>query len=75
MPSNQTPLGALPSRFKKQRLLIVGCGDIGVRLARLARPNVRLYALTSSAHRITELRELGITPILGDLDSPPTLNR
>jgi len=75
LPSNQTPLGALPSRFKKQRLLIVGCGDIGGRLARLARPNVRLYALTSTSDRKTELRELGITPILGNLDNPLTLNR
>ncbi len=75
MPSNQTPLGALPSRFRKERLLIVGCGDIGVRLARLARPNVRLIALTSNKDRIQELRNLGITPITGDLDDPQTLSR
>ena len=75
MPSNQTPLGALPSRFRKERLLIVGCGDIGVRLARLARPNVRLIALTSNANRVEELRKLGITPITGNLDDPKSLQR
>ncbi len=75
MPSNQTPLGALPSRFKKQRLLIVGCGDIGVRLSSLAQPNVRVIALTSSIARINELRALGITPVLGNLDDPQTLYR
>ncbi|MCW8182739.1 SDR family NAD(P)-dependent oxidoreductase, partial [Verminephrobacter eiseniae] len=34
MPSNQPPLGALPARFRRQRLLIVGCGDIGQRVLR-----------------------------------------
>jgi hypothetical protein len=27
------PLGALPARFRRQRLLIVGCGDVGLRVA------------------------------------------
>ena len=75
MPSNQTPLGALPSRFRKERLLIVGCGDIGVRLARLARPNTRLIALTSSPDRVLELKNHGITAITGNLDDPKTLHR
>ncbi|MGP1692190.1 MAG: SDR family NAD(P)-dependent oxidoreductase, partial [Giesbergeria sp.] len=34
MPSNQSPSGALPSRFRRPRLLIVGCGDVGVRVLR-----------------------------------------
>ena len=75
MPSNQTPLGALPSRFRKERLLIVGCGDIGVRLAKLARSNTRLIALTSSPNRVQELQKLGITSITGNLDHPSTLRR
>ena len=75
MPSNQTPLGALPSRFRKERLLIVGCGDIGVRLARLARSNTRLIALTSSPERLLELKSQGITAISGNLDDPKTLTR
>ncbi len=75
MPSNQTPLGALPSRFKKERLLIIGCGDIGVRLARVARPNVRIIALTSSPERVVDLNKQGITAITGDLDQASTLSR
>ena len=27
-------LGALPARFRRERLLIVGCGDVGMRVAR-----------------------------------------
>lgn len=33
MPSNQSPLGALPARFRRERVLIVGCGDVGMRVA------------------------------------------
>ena len=28
-------LGALPARFRRQRVLIVGCGDVGLRVARV----------------------------------------
>ncbi|MEJ7929191.1 SDR family oxidoreductase [Ramlibacter sp. AN1015] len=75
MPSNQTPLGALPARFRRERLLIVGCGDVGLRLAREQRARVRLLALTSSPERVAELRACGITPLPGDLDRPGTLER
>lgn len=75
MPSNQSPLGALPARFRRERLLIVGCGDVGLRVARGLPPGVRLLALTSSAQRVPELRACGITPLLGDLDAPHTLRR
>ncbi|MEO8856331.1 MAG: SDR family oxidoreductase [Burkholderiaceae bacterium] len=75
MPSNQNPLGALPARFRRQRVLIVGCGDIGLRVAQRLGGRVRLLALTSSAQRVPALRALGITPLLGDLDQPGTLRR
>lgn len=75
MPSNQSPLGALPARFRRERVLIVGCGDVGLRVASALRGRVRLLALTSSAERIALLRERGITPLAGDLDRPGTLAR
>lgn len=74
MPSNQNPLGARPARFRRQRLLIVGCGDVGQRVARAVR-GVRLLALTSSPGRCEALRALGITPLLGNLDDPRSLRR
>lgn len=74
MPSNQNPLGARPARFRRQRLLIIGCGDVGLRVAK-AQHGVRLLALTSSAERRAELRALGITPLLGNLDEPRSLRR
>lgn len=79
MPSNQTPLGALPSRFRRPRVLIVGCGDIGLRTAsQLGAPDsrrVRLLALTSSPGRVRLLRTCGLTPLAGNLDEPRSLAR
>ena len=75
MPSNQSPLGALPARFRRERVLIVGCGDVGLRVARLLGRRVRVLALSSSPARRGELRACGITPLLGNLDQPATLRR
>src|SRR6476620_5131284 len=75
LPSNQSPLGAPPARFRRARVLIVGCGDVGLRTARQLRGRVRLMALTSSPSRVDALRAQGITPLQGDLDRPSTLAR
>ena len=79
MPSNQAPLGALPARFRRPRVLIVGCGDVGLRAAgqmgALQGQRVRLLALTSSPERVRLLRACGLTPLVGDLDQPATLRR
>jgi nucleoside-diphosphate-sugar epimerase len=75
LPSNQSPLGALPHRFRQQRILIVGCGDVGLRVARALPTGVRLLALTSSPERAPALRAAGITPLLGNLDNPASLAR
>ncbi|WP_423460963.1 SDR family oxidoreductase [Ottowia sp. VDI28] len=76
MPSNQNPLGALPARFRRQRVLIVGCGDVGLRAAKLLlHPRLQVLALTSDPERAPELRAAGIKPLLGNLDFPSTLTR
>jgi len=62
-------------RFKRPTLLIVGCGDVGLRVAALLRGRWRLLALTSSAGRVGELRAAGVLPLVGDLDAPATLAR
>ncbi|MGZ5846709.1 MAG: SDR family oxidoreductase [Ramlibacter sp.] len=75
MPSIQSPLGALPARFRRPRVLIVGCGDVGLRVAGQVRGRVRLLALTSSPARLHTLRAGGLTPLAGDLDQPASLAR
>ncbi len=61
--------------FGKPRILIIGCGDIGLRVAQQLCRNYRVFALTSQQSRFPELRGLGITPILGNLDKPESLWR
>jgi nucleoside-diphosphate-sugar epimerase len=72
-------LGALPARFRRERILIVGCGDVGQRAARVlgggARARARILALTSSPERCASLRAQGITPLLGNLDHAASLQR
>lgn len=75
LPSNQTPLGALPGRFRRARVLVVGCGDVGLRLARALAPRVRVLALTSTPQRVPALRAAGVVPLVGNLDAPGTLAR
>ncbi|MFT3956458.1 MAG: SDR family oxidoreductase [Piscinibacter sp.] len=64
-----------PARRKQPTLLIVGCGDVGLRVARLLRGRWRLIAVTTSAARCAELRAAGIVPVVADLDLPATLTR
>ncbi len=70
-------LGALPARFRRERVLIIGCGDVGQRAARVlgAGQRARLLALTSSVDRMSDLRAQGITPLLGNLDDARSLSR
>lgn len=56
-----------------KRLLIIGCGDVGLRVALLLRARHRIYALTHNAERVAELRRSGLMPLFGDLDRPDTL--
>lgn len=67
--------GALPARFRRERVLLVGCGDVGMRVAGLLRGRVGLLALTSSAARVAELRTSGIKPLVGNLDDPASIRR
>ena len=64
----------MPSRFKRERLLIIGCGDVGQRLVRAQR-HVRVVALTSSPARVPSLRAQGVMPVVGNLDAPASLQR
>lgn len=56
-------------------LLIIGCGDVGLRVLRLLRGRWRVLALTSSAERVPELRAAGAVPLLGNLEEPHSLAR
>jgi nucleoside-diphosphate-sugar epimerase len=63
------------SALRRPTLLIVGCGDVGLRVLRLLRRRVRVLALTSGVHRVDELRAAGALPLLGNLDDAASLGR
>ncbi len=60
---------------RRPTLLIVGCGDVGLRALRLLRRRWRVLALTSSPARVDELRVAGAVPLIGNLDDPASLGR
>ncbi|RZT95348.1 NAD-dependent epimerase/dehydratase family protein [Rivibacter subsaxonicus] len=69
------PSVSRPAAFRKPRLLVVGCGDVGLRVLQQLRGRYRVRALTSSAERAPVLRTAGALPLVGDLDRPQTLGR
>ncbi|OFZ68304.1 MAG: NAD(P)-dependent oxidoreductase [Betaproteobacteria bacterium RBG_16_58_11] len=58
-----------------RRLLIIGCGDVALRAVKRFLPACRIYALTHTPARAEDLRRLGITPIIGDLDHLESLSK
>jgi nucleoside-diphosphate-sugar epimerase len=65
----------ISQKFNKPRLLVLGCGDVGMRLLPLVRAHYRVFAVTSQRERFAELRAAGAVPLLADLDRPQTLRR
>ncbi|SDC26271.1 NAD-dependent epimerase/dehydratase family protein [Paraburkholderia lycopersici] len=64
--------------LRRARILIVGCGDVGLRcVARLrGRPDrARVFALTRRPERVEALRAGGAVPLRGDLDARASLVR
>ena len=65
-------------KLRRARVLIAGCGDIGLRCVpllahRAAAP--RVIALSSQPARAAELRAAGTTPLIGNLDERRSLQR
>ncbi len=61
--------------IRRPRLLILGCGDVGMRLLPLLRARFRVFAVTSQPERRAELRAAGAIPIVADLDDRASLAR
>ncbi len=56
-------------------ILIVGCGDIALRLIPMLAKRYRVFALVRGSARIATLRTLDVTAVQGDLDDRPSLIR
>ncbi|MBC7513308.1 MAG: SDR family oxidoreductase [Herminiimonas sp.] len=75
MPTAAPESGVSQRQLGKPRLLILGCGDVGVRLLPLVRDRFRVFAVTSQPARCADLRAAGAVPIVADLDDAGTLAR
>jgi len=62
-------------KISRPRLLVLGCGDVGMRLLPLLRAQFRVFAVTSQPERRAELRAAGAVPLVADLDDPASLRR
>lgn len=60
---------------KRPRLLILGCGDVGMRLLPLLVPHFRVFAQTRSNSTHERIRSLGAIPMQADFDQKATLAR
>lgn len=66
---------SLPATFRRPVLLIVGCGDVGLRVARLLAGRWRVLGLCRSSGSFDAVRAAGAQPLHGDLDDAATLGR
>lgn len=71
----RAPAPCRPAVFRRTRVLIVGCGDVGLRAAASLAPGLRVVALTSQAARAPELRALGLRPLVANLDEAAAVRR
>ncbi len=60
---------------RESSLLIIGCGDVGLRVVCALAGRLRVFALTSSPARRDALRAAGVHPVVGDLDDAASLAR
>ncbi len=58
-----------------QRILLVGCGDVALRVAELLRHRARLVGITRNRDDVRRMRAHGIVPLVADLDRPRSLER
>jgi nucleoside-diphosphate-sugar epimerase len=74
-PFRQIKAAILTHNQRMKRLLIIGCGDIALRTVPMLAGRFRLFALVRNPAQFGRLRELGVTPLPGDLDDRATLRR
>jgi nucleoside-diphosphate-sugar epimerase len=64
-----------PKRLDRPRILIVGCGDVGRRIARLLQGRFTVFGTMHQGEQAAALRAAGIVPVQADLDDPMSLAR
>ncbi len=73
--ANTAGTGQGTGPFAHPRILIVGCGDVGLRIVDLLHSRYRVFALIRDPARAGRLRAAGAVPVAGDLDDAASLYR
>jgi nucleoside-diphosphate-sugar epimerase len=73
--SNVPLIYTLPGMKSRQKILVVGFGDVAERLVLHLTPRYRVYALVRTPERAETCRKLGVMPVRGDLANCATLFR
>jgi nucleoside-diphosphate-sugar epimerase len=60
--------GSLPRRFRRPALLLLGCGDVGLRFARMFSDRMRIVGVVRRADALDAVRAAGAVPLRADLD-------
>src|ERR1700722_11020502 len=69
--ARRSPQGVGGARLGKPRLLIIGCGKVGLTIVARLKRRFRVVATTTSSQQRQALREAGAIPMLIDLDGRP----
>ncbi len=72
------PVKLSAKKFAKPRCLIIGCGDVGMRLLPHLVDRFRVFAVTSQSadsERFVQLRAAGAVPVFANLDQVDTIKR
>lgn len=65
----------MPRAFRQLRVLIIGCGDVGLRLLRAQAGKARFIGTARRPEQLASIRALGARPLKIDLDGPILPNK
>ena len=74
-PKATTNAASTNARFRKTRLLIVGCGDVGLRAAGLLNGRLRLFGTTRSTAKQADINAKRARALILDLSDPAAILR
>ena len=69
------PSGALPRLFRRARVVVLGCGDVGLRFARAYSSRIRVVGVVRRADALADVRQAGALPLRVDLDDARSAHR
>jgi nucleoside-diphosphate-sugar epimerase len=67
--------GSLPRRFRRPAVVVLGCGDVGLRFVRQFAERLRIVGVVRRADAADAVRAAGGVPLRADLDDRRTLRR